>query len=165
MVRISVLNWFCFLGFCEKRCKKRHFIVPRSDIFAIFQNTDAAGIIEFNVCEVFQANHYLIKVVKIKNDLNQIVFDSTKFVIKLFKLQSTTFEPLEISTVTVGDVVIIKDAEDQCWKRGQVLFSDTERVQILFIGKFRTKYSLKIYFKFYIASNFFFCQIASIFKL
>ena len=33
---------------CEKRCKKRHFIVPKSDVFACFQGKDAVGIIEFN---------------------------------------------------------------------------------------------------------------------
>ena len=121
-------------GVCEKRCKKRHFIVPKTDVFASFQNTDAVGIIEFNVCQVFQANHYLVKIVRIKNEQNQIIFDANKVLIKLLKLQNKTYEPLK-KTASLGEIVLVKDSEDQCWKRCQILYSDSERVQILFIDE------------------------------
>ena len=93
-------------GVCdEKRCKKRHFIVPKTDVFASFQNADAVGIIEFNVCQVFQANHYLVKIVRIKNEQNQIIFDANKILIKLLKLQNNT--SVSYTHLTLPTILIV----------------------------------------------------------
>ena len=86
------------------------------------------------MCQVFQANHYLVKIVRIKNEQNQIVFDANKVLIKLLKLQNKTYEPLK-KTASLGEIVLVKDSEDQCWKRCQILYFDSERVQILFIDE------------------------------
>lgn len=144
------------LGYCnplKSKCHLRHHFVNFSS-----QNKNTmvppSGFIEFLVTWNFEANHHLVKIHCIKNDVQEEVISHNHFnrmhmkLVRLNNLKSLA----KAENLELGNVYAVKDKVDQVTKRGQIkefiVKEDERKVKILFVdeGKMYVPYAANVEF-------------------
>ena len=94
------------------------------------QDFGSSGIIEFETVQVLSSVHYLVKILKIRNLSEEIIFDANKIKLKLLKL--TNLKGLKsIQNPEIGKMVAIQ--HENIWKRG--IFSGENQIFLVDEGK------------------------------
>ena len=113
-----------------------------------------SGFIEFLVTWSFEANHHLVKLQCVKNDVHDEVIPIkhfNKMRMKLVKLHNLKSLP-KAENLELGNVYAVKDNKDQMMKRGQIkeflVKEDEKKVKILLVdeGKIYVPYAANVEF-------------------
>lgn len=118
-------------GQCQTKCKQRDFIAPVYDSKGCY----GSGKLEFHVVKVHKANFYDIRIVRVVSNAGQILIDADKVNIKLLKLNMKAKLLEKLDDVRIGQVLVIRDPEDESYKRGKVVVIKKKEFTIFLIDE------------------------------